>query len=164
MKNRIPFLFVLAFLAISMFSNSCKKDNQGSVESLLARGSWQLASVMVYNYIGSNNVSTDTFNTKCALDQFFTFKTDGTCTYNDFSCIQQSTQGRWALSEDKLTMLSDMKCQDTAQGKIITSIPFDTARIVNVGQYSLVIETGDISSFYLSTAKRHVKRYGFIRN
>lgn len=147
-----------------MLSNSCKKDTQTSVESLLARGTWQLASVQVYNYIGGSNTSTNVFNTTCTLNQTFTFASDGTCTYQNFSCITQTTNGQWKLSDDKLTLQSTLSCQDTLAGATITAMPFKTARIVNLGQYSMVLETGDISTYYLATDKRHIKRYGFIRN
>ena len=151
-------------VSITMLSNSCKKDSQSTVESLLARGTWQLASVMRLNYIGGTNVSTDTLNTTCLLSQTFTFGTDNTCTFQNFSCISQAAKGSWLLSDDKITLLSTLSAKDTLAGATVTATPFQTARIVNLGQYSLVLETGDLSSYYLSTDKRHVKRYGFIRN
>jgi len=164
MKNKYPLLFLLGLIAVSMLSNSCKKDTQATVESLLARGKWQLASVQVLNYIGSSNTSTNTFNTTCGLNQTLTFNDDNTCTYEDFSCITQSSKGQWQLSFDKLTLQSTLSCTDTLAGAMVTAMPFKTARIVNLGQYSLVLETGDLSSYFLATDKRHVKRYGFIRN
>jgi hypothetical protein len=164
MNNRYSLLFFFGLMVIGLLGNSCKKDTQASVESLLARGKWQLASVQVFNYVGSSNTSTNTFNTTCALNQTFTFNDDNTCTYEDFSCITQSVKGQWTLSEDKLSLISTLSCQDTLAGKTVTAKPFINARIVNLGQYSLVLETGDLSSFYLATDKRHIKRYGFIRN
>jgi hypothetical protein len=164
MKTKYLLFFVLGLTAIGMLSNSCKKDTQTSVESLLARGTWQLASVQVFNYIGGSNTSTNVFNTTCTLNQTFTFVSDGTCTFQGFSCISQTSNGQWKLSDDKLTLQSTLSCQDTLGAATITAMPFKTARVVNLGQYSMVLETGDISTYYLATDKRHIKRYGFIRN
>lgn len=155
---------MLGLVVINLLSNSCKKDAQATIESLLARGTWQLASITVTNYVGSTNTSTDILNTSCGLNQTFTFNADNTCNYQNFACISQSANGTWQLSDDKLTLKSaNLACQDTSKGNIITSKPFTNARIVNLGQYSLVLETGDLSSTYLATDKRHIRRYGFIR-
>lgn len=150
-------------MAVATVVNSCKKDTGGSVENLIARGSWQLASVLRYNYIGGTNVSVDTLNTKCGLTQTFTFAADNTCSYTDFSCISQNAKGAWKFSEDKLTLISTLSVQDTLGAGRVTAMPFISARIVNLGQFSMILETGDLSSFYLPTDKRHIKRYGFIR-
>ncbi|MES2275094.1 MAG: lipocalin family protein [Bacteroidota bacterium] len=163
MKNKYTLLFLSGLLAVAMLANSCKKDTQGTVDALLARGTWQLASVLVYNYVGGTNTSTDTLNTKCSLNQTFTFNADNTCTYKDFACITQTVNGQWQLVNDKLTLQSTLSCKDTLAGANVTSTPFKNARIVNLGQFSMILETGDLSSYYLSTDKRHIKRYGFIR-
>jgi hypothetical protein len=44
-----------------------------------------------------------------------------------------------------------------------TVMPFSTARIDNLGQYSLVMETGDLETYYLPNQKRVIARYGFVR-
>lgn len=164
MKNKYPLIFLSGLIIISLVSNSCKKDNSGTIENLMTRGTWQLASIIVSNYLGGNNTSTDTLNTKCGLNQTFSFTTDGTCTYQDFACIQQNVKGSWSLSDDKLTLISTLSCQDTTStGAPTTTKPFYGARIVNVGQFSLVLETGDINTYYLPTQVRHIRRYGFIR-
>jgi hypothetical protein len=164
MKNKHPLLFLIGLILINLLSNSCKKDTQGTVQSLLARGTWQLASVLVYNYVGSNNTSTDTLNTDCANNQTFTFNADNTCSYLNFSCIKQVTTGTWQLSQDNLTLESTMMCHDTVRTTVDTiTTPFRNARIINLGQYSLILETGDINGGFLPTDKRHIKRYGFVR-
>ena len=163
MKNKTALLSLLVLLTISLLANSCKKDTQGTVESLMTRGTWQLASVMVFNYVGSTNTSTDTLNTKCLLDQTFTFSADNTCNYKNFACFDQNVNGQWQLSEDKVTLMATLACKDTLNKVNVTSKPFAYARIINLGQYSMVLETGDLSSFYLATDKRHIKRYGFVR-
>ena len=163
MKKSRYIFSLLGLIGISLLVNSCKKDTQGTVESLMARGTWQLASVLRINYIGSTNVSTDTLNTKCLLSQTFAFNADNTCTFTNFSCIGQTSKGVWQLSDDKLTLQSTLSCTDTLGTATVTAQPFLTARIINLGQYSMILETGDLSSYYLSTDKRHIKRYGFIR-
>jgi len=163
MKKSRYIFSLLGLIGISLLVNSCKKDTQGTVESLMARGTWQLASVLRINYIGSTNVSTDTLNTKCMLSQTFAFNADNTCTFTNFSCIGQTSKGVWQLSDDKLTLQSTLSCTDTLGTATVTAQPFLTARIINLGQYSMILETGDLSSYYLSTDKRHIKRYGFIR-
>jgi hypothetical protein len=163
MKNKFAILSLLGLLLAGMLANSCKKDAQATVESLLSRGTWQLASITVDNYVGSSKISTDTLNTLCLFNQSFTFNTDFSCNYKYFACFDQNVNGTWKLSDDKLTLQSNITCKDTLNKVTITSKPFANARILNLGQYSLVMETGDLSSYYLSTDKRHIKRYGFIR-
>jgi hypothetical protein len=168
MKNKkILFSLTVAILAIAgLVINSCKKDNQNSVETLLTRGKWQLASVMVYNFVGSSQVgTTDTLNTNCDSTQIFTFNTNNTCGYTNFECIPQKSTGSWTLSSDQLTLISNMTCIDTLiGGKVdpLPSKPFQNTKIINLGQYSLVLETGDINTFYTSTTKRRIVQYGFV--
>jgi hypothetical protein len=168
MKNKkILFLLTVAVLAIAgLVINSCKKDNQNSVETLLTRGKWQLASVMVYNFVGSSQVgTTDTLNGTCDSTQIFTFNTNNTCGYTNFECIAQKTSGNWTLSSDQLTLISNMLCTDTLIGGKIDSVkrmPFQNTKIINLGQYSLVLETGDVNTFYTSTTKRRIVEYGFV--
>jgi len=159
-KYLVPLLLIVAGIAV----NSCKKDTAGSVDNLIARGTWQLASVMRFNYVGGTNVSIDTLKAQCSGDpQTFTFNNDNTCSYTNFSCIPQNAKGLWKFSDDKLTLISSLSAQDTLGKATVTATPFINARIMNLGQYSMILETGDLSSYYLSTDKRHIKRYGFIR-
>jgi len=168
MKNKkILFSLTVAALAIAgLVINSCKKDNQNSVETLLTRGKWQLASVMVYNFVGSSQVgTTDTLNTNCDSTQIFTFNTNNTCSYTNFECIPQKTSGNWTLSSDQLTLMSNMLCADTligGQPDPKKSQPFINAKIVNLGQYSFILQTGDVNTFYTSTTKRRIVTYGFV--
>lgn len=167
MKNKKIFLLTVAILAITgLVINSCKKDNQNSVETLLTRGKWQLASVMVFNFVGSSQVgTTDTLNTNCDSTQIFTFNTNNTCSYTNFECIPQKTTGTWTLSSDQLTLISNMLCTDTLVGGKIDpaqSKPFQNTKIINLGQYSLVLQTGDVNTFYTSTTRRRIVQYGFV--
>lgn len=162
MKN-VPLLFVLCLLLINVLCNSCKKSNQSSIADLFTKTPWQLSNVIVTVSVGDTVKSTDTLNTTCDTTQLFTFNADGTCTYTNFHCRHQPTAvGNWKLSGDQLYLLSDIVCLDTIKAGPGRSRPFTNSQILNVGQYSLVLITGDIQN-YSPTKRRTVMRYGFIR-
>jgi hypothetical protein len=145
-----------------MVINSCKKQNQVTIQTLFTGGSWQLASVLATHYVGNTMVSVDTLNTKCNLTQLFTFNSNNTCTYTNFDCIQQSTaSAQWSLSTDEVTLFANVVCKDTTA--VGSSTPFANAQITNLGNYSLVLLTGDIATNYSLTAKRRIVQYGFVR-
>ncbi|MEO8884481.1 MAG: DUF5004 domain-containing protein [Mucilaginibacter sp.] len=159
MKNKTSLLFVLGLVLVGLLVNSCKKDNQGTIETLLTAGKWQLASVVATVYLGDATLSTTTLNTTCDTTQIFSFNTDNSCTYSNFDCIPQTSSGRWSLSADKLTLSADMTCRDTTA--VGTSKPFVAARIINLGQYSMVLDTGNIQTYDV-TKPRTIVRYGFV--
>ena len=160
MKNKTLPLFLLGFVLMALLVNSCKKAEQGTIESVLTSSGWQLASVTQTTYLGEAILSTETLNTNCPLTQIFAFKTDNSCTYTNFECLQQNASGKWSLSEDKLILYVDMMSQDTTAAG--SSKPFAATRIINLGLYSMVVETGPVSNFS-TTVPRKVRRYGFIR-
>ena len=160
MKNKTPLLFLLGLVLISLLANSCKKDTQGTIESVLTSSGWQLASATATTYLGDAVTSTTTLNPNCGLAQIFAFKTDNTCTYTNFDCIQQTSTGNWTLSPDKLTLYVDMTCRDATTAGSLK--PFELTRIINLGQYSMVIETGPVSN-NSTTIPRTIRRYGFVR-
>ena len=167
MKKQKKIFFLTILLVTGLLINSCKKSNQSTVQLLLTRSPWQLASVLVYNYLGSSQVgTTDTLNTKCDSTQIFTFNSNNTCTYTNFECIpQKKSTGNWTLSTDQLTLISNLQCTDTLKGGNIDPLPskpFQNAKIINVGQYSLVLQTGDVNTFYSPTTKRRIMQYGFV--
>jgi len=148
----------------SLFINSCKKDDQSNIPNLFSTGVWQLASVNVYHYIGDSQESVDTLNTNCDTTQLFTFNKDMTCTYTNFDCkVQPTAKGTWSLAEDKLYLHADIVCQDTIKAGKGSSKPFENAQVFNVGQFSLVLQTGDTQPYFTSTQVRTITRYGFIR-
>lgn len=164
MKNKAPLLFILGLVAINLLSNSCKKDNDSNIPHLLTSGVWQLASIQVYHFIGGSQIGDpDTLNTECTNTQFFTFKTDNTCTYTNFDCLPQTSNGKWALTQNRLFFSSDMVCKDTATVDSGSTQPFINTQINSLGTYSLVLQTGDIQANYSSTKRRTIIRYGFIR-
>jgi len=167
MKKNILYFFLPLLVLMSMVSNSCKKESQTQlVESLLTHGQWQLATVIVYNYIGSSTLPQDTLNTQCSFKQIFQFNSNHTCTYTNYACKSQTTTGGWSLSNGDLFLNSNMKCLDTVRGsgglKDTTDMPFRNAQIYNLGQYSLVIQTGDIGTYYTPTTKRVIVQFGFV--
>lgn len=155
-------LLLFTGLTIVILYNSCKKDTQGSIQTLFTTGTWQLASVQVFHYIGSQQISADTLNTDCDLVQNFTFNKNNTCTYTNFDCVAQPiASGNWGLTENKLFLEANMTCKDTTAAG--SSKPFANSQIINLGQYSLILQTGDIQPNYSTTKKRTIIRYGFVR-
>jgi hypothetical protein len=165
MKNKIPLLLILSLVLINLFSGSCKKDNDSNIPHLLTSGKWQLASVLVYNYLGDAQLGDpDTLYADCLKPQFFVFNTDNTCTYTAFDCIDQTTNGPWELTENRLYFKSTMACKDTvAGGKTVIDSPFVNTQIYNLGTYSMVLQTGNVEPNYSANQRRTIKRYGFIR-
>jgi hypothetical protein len=159
MKN-VPLIFILCLLILSAVCLSCKKQNQSSIQSLFTKGKWELATVIVTVSVGDTLKSTDTLNTICDTNQVFAFNQDGSCTYSNFHCkAQPLATGRWSLSPDQLYLSSDIVCQDTFKTGTGTSKPFENAQIFSLGQYSMVLITGDIQNY----SSRTVMRYGFVR-
>jgi len=157
MKRRYLLLFTVAI--IGLIINSCKKTGQNPISQLFTGGTWQLASVEVTKYVGNTQVSDTTINDTCG--QYFTFKIDNTCTYTNFNCVTQPTaSGTWSLTPNQLFLNSDMTCDSTTTLKIK---PFANAQIINLGQYSMVLRTGDIAPNYSLTQPRTIIQRGFIR-
>lgn len=155
---------ILTGLLIASLYYSCKKDELSTIDRLLTSGTWELASMQVYNYIGDTQESIDTLNRDCDVKQYFKFNDDNTCTYTNYYCIEQQPTGNWSLSEDKLYMVSDIQLQDTtATGEPGTSRPFSNTKILNLGQYSMVIQTGDLQSNYPANQRRRIVQYGFVK-
>ena len=167
MKYKHLLLFFIGLLVIGMLVNSCKKDDQGTIKQLFSGNTWQLASLIRYSYTGSSLDIADTLNVNCETTQFFTFNSDNTCTYTNFDCKSQPVaKGNWSLSSDKLFLMSDITCQDTipsSTGTPHTTKPFTIARIMNLGQYSLVLQTGNLDVYYPPDEKRMYYVYGFVR-
>ena len=160
MKFKFPLLFFCGLLAVGLLTNSCEKVNQNNIPTLFTGGKWQLASVTVTTYLGASLVSQQALDTACNLTQFFTFNADKTCSYSNFACLSQQANGHWSLSPDELFLYSDIKL-DTAAAK--SGQPFQTAQIINLGQYSLILQTGDLQTYYLPTQTRVITQYGFVR-
>jgi hypothetical protein len=155
-------LLILAGLFVALVINSCKKDNTNPIQTLFTGGTWELASVMAFNYTGDQLESVDTLNETCQQSQFFTFNADNTCTYTNFDCMTQtSAPAHWALTSNQLYLQTNLVCKDTTAAG--SSMPFANAAIFNLGQFSLVLHTGDIQPNYSLTKPRRIVEYGFIR-
>jgi len=161
MKNKYWLFCFFCLAAAALLINSCKKNEQDNIATLFTGGQWQLASVQVFHYVGSSQVGlTDTLGADCNLTEVFKFNTDKTCTFTNYNCMPQPpASGHWSLSSNRLFLYADMVCQDSTG----TAKPFATARIVNLGQYSLVLQTGDLQNFYTPTQERTIIQYGFVR-
>ena len=159
MKNKKLFFLLTGLLGLSLFINSCKKDKQTSVPSLFTTGVWQLGSIMQYHYLGDSQTSVDTI--RCDTIQIFTFNNDMTCTYSNFDCNPGTVAGKWSLSDTKLYLFADITYPaGTTAG---TTQPFINAHLINLGEFSLVFETGDIQPYYNANDIRIIRRYGFTR-
>ncbi|RWY47960.1 hypothetical protein [Mucilaginibacter gilvus] len=160
MKKKISFWCLPVLLLVAFAVNSCKKTDQSNIPNLLTIRQWELASVQVYNYIGDTQQSTDTIT--CDTTQIFKFYKDGSCTYSNFDCKDQTiSRGTYSLSDTKLTLFADMVCLDNSTAG--SSKPFANAQISNLGEFSMVLQTGDTQAYYTSNQPRTIYRWGFIR-
>jgi len=158
LKFRLLILFGLAM--IGLLVNSCEKTKQDYIASLFTGGKWQLSTVTVTSYTGAETISSDTLFASCSLVQDFTFNSDKTCSFANYDCSTQTSNGHWSLSADKLFLSSDIVCQTAAKKD---TVPFKTAKIMNLGQYSLVLQTGDLETYYPPNQHRVVTQWGFVR-
>lgn len=182
MKFKIRILLFLFLIVAGLAVNSCKKESQNTLQTLLTNGQWQLASLQVTHYIGGAQTGlVDTIGADCLLPQFFKFNTDLTCSYTNFDCLDSAkATGHWALTQNQLFLNSDIVCRETVTTRDSTAAgsdtsnltsptgfvsikPFSTCRIINLGAHSLVLQTGDLQTFYQPNQKRTVVQYGFIR-
>lgn len=158
--KKIRWLLILTGLIIAVVINSCKKSGQSPIETLFTGGQWQLASVQVTYYTGNTQDSTIAINAPCIQD--FIFNANNTCTYSNFDCITQtSAPAQWILTGNQLFLQTNMVCKDTTAAG--SSMPFSNASIQTLGQFSLVLQTGDIQPNYSLTAKRKIIQWGFVR-
>ncbi|HVW98450.1 MAG TPA: lipocalin family protein [Mucilaginibacter sp.] len=156
MKRKYVLLFLFALACIAV--NSCKKAEKASIATLFPGGTWKLTSVETKKYIGNQGISDTTINDTCS--QYFTFKSDKTCAYTNFNCASQETAtGTWSLSQNQLYLYADITLKDTS-GNVR---PFLNSQIQSLGQYSMVLNTGDIAPNYSLTQPRTIVVYGFVR-
>ena len=157
MKKRYSLLLII--IAVGLIVNSCKKTGQNAIATLFTGGTWKLASVETKTYIGNQQTSDTTINDTCS--QFFTFKIDNSCTYTNFNCVTQTTSGTWTLAKNQLYLYADIPLKTGVADS--TANPFNNSHIKTLGQYSMVLETGDIAPNYSLTQPRTIVVYGFVR-
>jgi len=161
MKSKRALLIITGLLTV-LIINSCKKSTISPIQQLFSGGTWELASLQTTYYTGNTADSTVTDSSTCLTNQFFTFNADYTCTYTNFDCITQtSAAAAWSLTGNQLYLQAAVVCKDTTTAG--SSTPFAYAQILNLGVYSMVLNTGDIHPNYSLTAKRKIIQYGFIR-
>jgi hypothetical protein len=163
MKNKLLLFCLFASLIVGVTANSCKKNNQDYLQTLLTHEHWQLASLTVTQTQNDTTLLNDTINPLCNLVQSLTFNGNGTCTYTNYGCTAQTVTGHWTLTSNKLYLQSDLKFQDTTAILKQYPMPFTNAQIINLGQYSLVLKTGDLGIFHPPNTKLTVFTYGFVR-
>ena len=159
MKYRFPLFVLCCFAVIGITTNSCEKNDKNYIPTLFTGGQWQLSSMQVTYSTGAITDSVILRDSTCTLIQAFTFNADNTCTFTNYSCNQQTSTGHWSLSTDQLFLRSDVSV-DSAGVKIT---PFKNAQVQNLGQYSLILNTGDLESYYSPTTKRIITQYQFVR-
>ena len=159
MTRKCCLLFLCILVTITFVINSCKKSSTNPIQSLLTSGTWQLASTTTTYYTGPSLISTVTVTDSCT--QTLIFKTDLTCSYSNFNCIAQTSAGTWHLTGNNLYLNTTLSSRDTTAAG--SSAPFKYAQIKTLGQFSLVLTTGDFAPNYSLTQARVIVDYGFIR-
>ncbi|MET3978939.1 hypothetical protein ABIB62_001508 [Mucilaginibacter sp. UYP25] len=159
MKNKQLYFLLAVLMVLGFMFNSCKKEKTDSLKSLFTTGNWQLGTVIEYKYLGNQETSKDTL--QCDSAQIFKFNDDMTCSYSYFDCLGSTVNGKWSLSDTRLFLFADLTYPTVTTAG--TTQPFINSRIVNLGEFSMVLETGDLQTYYTATDTRTIRRYGFIR-
>jgi hypothetical protein len=159
MKNRNIYLFLTGLLLISFTIPSCKKEKLTSIPTLLTTGTWQLGSIQEYHYLGSQQTKLDTIDINST--QIFKFNKDMTCSYTNFDDKEGTVTGKWSLDKTSLYLFADITFPEVTSAG--TKQPFINSHMTSLGEFSLVMETGDIQTYYNATDKRTIRRYGFVR-
>ena len=159
MKIKYYLFFFSILIAFAFVTNSCKKSSVNPIQSLFTNGAWQLASITTTYYTGSMKDSTLTVTDSCT--QILTFNTNFTCSYTNFDCITQNNTGTWYLTGNNLYLNTTLSSSDTTAAG--SAAPFKYAQIKTLGQFSLVLTTGDFAPNYSLTQPRVTVDYGFVR-
>jgi hypothetical protein len=159
-------LLILALMLNGWLVSSCKKDNeQSSITSFLTGDRvWRLASMQVQTLHGDTLKRTDTLNTDCEKNQTFSFNSNGSSTYEDYCCRDQTSTGTWQMTtQDSIMLKVNMVCEDTT--KIGRSKPFANTQVINLGQNSLILRSVKIDTFRKTPVvvlRRKITTFGFI--
>ena len=159
MKNKNLYFLLAGLMVLSFMFNSCKKDKTDSLQSLFTTGKWELGSVIEYKLLGNQELSKDTL--ECDSSQIFKFNDDMTCSYTNMDCVATTVSGKWSLSDTRLFLFADLTYPTVTSAG--TNQPFINSRISNLGDFSMVLETGDLQTYYTATERRTIRRWGFIR-
>nr|WP_067054607.1 hypothetical protein [Mucilaginibacter sp. L294] len=159
MNNKKIYFLLTAVLVAGFFFNSCKKEKQSSIPSLFTYGTWRLTSIQEATYLGGSRLTLDTIPINTI--QTFAFNDDRTCAYTNFDDKEDTVNGTWALSDTQLYLFANITFPYTTTAK--TNQPFINSHIISLGEFSMVIEAGDIQTYYSPTDSRTIRTYGFVR-
>ncbi|MES2060677.1 MAG: hypothetical protein V4456_02070 [Bacteroidota bacterium] len=159
MNNKKIYFLLTAVLIAGFFFNSCKKEKQSSIPSLFTYGEWRLTSIQKAKYLGGSRLSLDTLDIDSV--QTFTFNKDQTCAYTNFDDKVGTVNGTWSLSDTQLYLFANITFPYVTTAD--TKQPFINCHIVSLGEFSMVIEAGDIQTYYNPTDNRTIRTYGFVR-
>lgn len=155
-------LLFLAMLFTVFAANSCKKDStQTSISTFLTRSEWNLALTQRFKYVNESLVKTDTLQSACTLNQRLLFKTDNTYTFSNFNCQTSNVNSTWSFTPDLLYLNLNSEISQTSSSKDKKQT---AARIINLGQYSLVFDAGDVNIAHTKIDTVVIYRYGFIHS
>ncbi|MGI4806224.1 MAG: hypothetical protein ACRYFL_15770 [Janthinobacterium lividum] len=164
MTKKLPLLFLLLLL-VSLTINSCKKEDQVSLTVFLTQKPWKLALKQRLAYVNNALVKTDTLESACKLSQTLTFNSN-TYTYQNYACATASVNAPWSFTSDylylNLNSIISVTTPSVTTASVIIPSKRNVARIINLGQYSLVFDAGDINTVHTITDSVIVYRYGFI--
>lgn len=147
-NSKLLFLFILL---IALAFNSCKKESTSSLTTFLTQKPWKMALLQRFAYVNNVLVKTDTLQGTCALTQTLTFKTDNNYTYQNYVCTTGTISAPWSFTADYLYLnLNSVITLNSAKAQ-------SPARIITLGQYSLVFDAVDIK-----TDSVIVFRFGFV--
>lgn len=156
MMKKLHFLFLLAMLFICLAINSCKKNDQTSITDFLTQRPWKLALKQRLAYVNNSLVKTDTLENTCKLSQTLTFNANKNYTYQNFACANSTVSAPWSITPDYLYLnLNSVISINSAKAQ-------NVARIINLGQYSLIFDAGDVNTVHKTTDSVIILRYGFI--
>ena len=155
-KSKLLFLFIILLVGVAI--NSCKKDNvQTSLANFLTERPWKLALLQRFAYVNSALVRTDTLQTSCALTQTLTFSPANMYSYQNYACATGTINAPWSFTADNQYLNLNSVISVNSAGKQ------NVARVINLGQYSLVFDAGDINVTPATTTDSVIVfRYGFI--
>lgn len=156
MIKKLHFLFLPVLLFTCVAINSCKKSDQTSLTNFLTQRPWKLALKQRLAYVNNALVKTDTLESNCKLSQTLTFNTNKSYTYLNYVCKSDAINAQWSFTPDYLYLnLNSIISINSTKAQ-------NVARIINLGQYSLVFDAGDINTPHKTTDSVIVFRYGFI--
>ncbi len=132
-----------------------------SLTDFLTRQPWKLALKQRLTYVNNALVKTDTLENNCKLSQTVNFNKNGNYTYQNYNCANGNVSAAWSFTPDYLYLnlnsdISVTKATPTAPSKQ------NAARIINLGQYSLVFDAGDVNIARKAPDSVIIFRYGFI--